>query len=43
MYGFMVRLVQDAEKLTEEEQEQYEQATSKLAPYYEKITGTANK
>ncbi|ANY76296.1 hypothetical protein BBD41_29060 [Paenibacillus ihbetae] len=43
LYGIMVRLVQDAEKLTEEEQEQFEQATSKLAPYFEKITGTANK
>lgn len=36
------RGIQHVEKLTKEEQEQFEQATSKLAPYFEKITGTSS-
>lgn len=32
--------IQQLEKLTKEEQQQWTQLTSKLAPYFEKITGT---
>ncbi|GGH20406.1 DUF3600 domain-containing protein [Paenibacillus segetis] len=34
--------VKHEENLTIEEQQQFEQLTSKLAPYFEKINGTAN-
>lgn len=34
--------VKHEEKLTIEEQQQFEQLASKLAPYFEKINGTVN-